>query len=133
LTTCLSKGRSSLVRTSLDEHTGDVSMYVTLLSGALDLFDTDLDDDALLDHVRQCRAALPAHNLGAGVCQRRRWSPRSPTTARSSAWPPTGHRRHPDQLRAPEDRARPPRARVGRRGALISKLRSHQPSDSEDA
>jgi hypothetical protein len=43
-------------------------MYVTLLSGALDLFDTDLDDDALLDYVRQCRAALPAHNLGAGVC-----------------------------------------------------------------
>ena len=42
-------------------------MYVTLLSGALDLFDTDLDDDALLDHVRECRAALPAHNLGAGV------------------------------------------------------------------
>ena len=42
-------------------------MYVTLLSGALDLFDTDLDDDALLDYVRQCRAALPAHNLGAGV------------------------------------------------------------------
>jgi hypothetical protein len=42
-------------------------MYVTLLSGALDLFDTDLDDDALLDHVRGCRAALPAHDLGAGV------------------------------------------------------------------
>jgi hypothetical protein len=42
-------------------------MYVTLLSGALDLFDTDLDDDALLDHVRKCRAALPAHDLGAGV------------------------------------------------------------------
>jgi hypothetical protein len=42
-------------------------MYVTLLSGALDLFDTDLDDDALLDHVRGCRSALPAHNLGAGV------------------------------------------------------------------
>jgi hypothetical protein len=42
-------------------------MYVTLLSGALDLFDTDLDDDSLLDHVRQCRAALPTHNLGAGV------------------------------------------------------------------
>jgi hypothetical protein len=42
-------------------------MYVTLLSGALDLFDTDLDDDALLDHVRQCHAALPTHNLGAGV------------------------------------------------------------------
>jgi hypothetical protein len=42
-------------------------MYVTLLSGALDLFDTDLDDDALLDYVRHCRAALPAHNLGAGV------------------------------------------------------------------
>ena len=42
-------------------------MYVTLLSGALELFDTDLDDDALLDHVRRCRAALPAHDLGAGV------------------------------------------------------------------
>jgi hypothetical protein len=42
-------------------------MYVTLLSEALDLFDTDLDDDALLDYVRQCRAALPTHNLGAGV------------------------------------------------------------------
>jgi hypothetical protein len=42
-------------------------MYVTLLSGALDLFDTDLDDDALLDHVRECRAALPAYDLGAGV------------------------------------------------------------------
>jgi hypothetical protein len=42
-------------------------MYVTLLSGALDLFDTDLDDDALLEHVRGCRRALPARNLGAGV------------------------------------------------------------------
>ena len=42
-------------------------MYVTLLSEALDLFDTDLDDGALLDHVRQCRAALPTHDLGARV------------------------------------------------------------------
>jgi hypothetical protein len=42
-------------------------MYVTLLSGALELFDPLLDDDALLDHVRGCRAALPLHNLGAGV------------------------------------------------------------------
>jgi hypothetical protein len=42
-------------------------MYVTLLSGALDLFDPDFDDDALLDHVRQCRAALPVRDLGAGV------------------------------------------------------------------
>src|ERR1700722_20256759 len=42
-------------------------MYVTLLSEALDLADTDVDDDALLDHVRQCRVALPSHNLGAGV------------------------------------------------------------------
>src|SRR3984957_12805990 len=42
-------------------------MNVTLLSGALDSFDTDLDDDALLDYVRRCRAALPNHNLGAGV------------------------------------------------------------------
>lgn len=42
-------------------------MYVTLLSDALDLWDVDLDDDALLDHVRRCRAALPAGHLGAGV------------------------------------------------------------------
>jgi hypothetical protein len=42
-------------------------MYVTLLSGALELFDPLLDDDALLDHVRECRAVLPAHGLGAGV------------------------------------------------------------------
>jgi hypothetical protein len=44
-----------------------MSMYVTLLSGALELWDVDLDDDALLDHVRHCRAALPAQDLGAGV------------------------------------------------------------------
>jgi hypothetical protein len=44
-----------------------MSMYVTLLSGALDLFDTDLDDAALLNHVSECRAALPAYDLGAGV------------------------------------------------------------------
>jgi|HubBroStandDraft_6_1064221.scaffolds.fasta_scaffold764441_2 hypothetical protein len=42
-------------------------MYVTLLSGALDSFDTELDDDALLDHVRGCRVALLAHDLGAGA------------------------------------------------------------------
>ena len=46
-------------------------MYVTLLSGALDLWDVDLDDDALLDHVRRCRAALPAQDLGAGVMSER--------------------------------------------------------------
>jgi hypothetical protein len=42
-------------------------MYVSLLSGALDVFDIDLDDDALLDLVRECRAALPAHDLGPGA------------------------------------------------------------------
>ena len=42
-------------------------MYVTLLSGALDLWDVDLDDDALLDHVRECRAALPSRHPGSGV------------------------------------------------------------------
>ena len=42
-------------------------MYVTLLSGALELWDVDLDEDALLDHVRDCRAALPTRHLGAGV------------------------------------------------------------------
>ena len=42
-------------------------MYVTVLSGALDNWDSDLDDDALLDYVRDCRAALPARDLGAGM------------------------------------------------------------------
>ena len=44
-----------------------MSMYVTLLSKALDLWDTDLDDDALLDYVRACRASLPSRGLGAGT------------------------------------------------------------------
>lgn len=35
-------------------------MYVTLLSGALDVWDPDLDYETLLDHVRDCRAALPS-------------------------------------------------------------------------
>jgi hypothetical protein len=48
-------------------HSGDMSMYVTLLSKALDLWDTDLDDDALLEYVRACRAALPSRGLGAGT------------------------------------------------------------------
>jgi hypothetical protein len=41
-------------------------MYVTFLSGALDAWDTDLSDEALLDYVRGCRAALPSRDLGAG-------------------------------------------------------------------
>jgi hypothetical protein len=42
-------------------------MYVAILSGALDLWDADLEDDALLEHVRYCRTALPARDLGAGT------------------------------------------------------------------
>ena len=42
-------------------------MYVTILSGALELWDTDLEDEALVDYVRTCRADLPAQDLGAGV------------------------------------------------------------------
>ena len=41
-------------------------MYVTMLSGVLDAWDTDLDNEALLDYVHDCRAALPTHDLGAG-------------------------------------------------------------------
>jgi hypothetical protein len=41
-------------------------MYVTFLSGALDAWDTDLSDEALLDYVRDCRAVLPSRDLGAG-------------------------------------------------------------------
>ena len=44
-----------------------MSMYVTVLSGALEVWDSDLDDEGLLDYVRNCRAALPAGDLGAGV------------------------------------------------------------------
>jgi hypothetical protein len=44
-----------------------MSMYVTVLSGALDRWDSDLDDEALLDYVRSCRASLPARDLGAGM------------------------------------------------------------------
>ena len=64
-------------------------MYVSLLSGALDLWDTDLDDEALLDYVRHCRAALPAQDLGRRrLVERLLWPPRSPMTGRSSVWPP---------------------------------------------
>ena len=42
-------------------------MYVEVLSGALDRWDTALSGDALVEHALSCRAALPAHDLGAGV------------------------------------------------------------------
>lgn len=42
-------------------------MYFTVLSGALDRWDSDLDHEALLDYVRDCRAALPARHLGTGM------------------------------------------------------------------
>ena len=42
-------------------------MYATILSGALDLWDSDLEDEALVDYVRDCRADLPDRDLGAGV------------------------------------------------------------------
>ena len=42
-------------------------MYVSILSGALERWDVDLDEDELLDYVRQCRALLPEHDLGAGT------------------------------------------------------------------
>ena len=42
-------------------------MYVTLLSGALEAWDTDLDYEILLDHVRDCRAALPSGDPGVGA------------------------------------------------------------------
>ena len=42
-------------------------MYVEVLSGAMDRWDTELSGDALVDYVLSCRAALPAQDLGAGV------------------------------------------------------------------
>jgi hypothetical protein len=41
-------------------------MYVRVLCGALEEWDQDLSEDDLLDHAVTCRAALPAHALGAG-------------------------------------------------------------------
>jgi hypothetical protein len=48
-------------------HNQTVNMYVDLLSGAMDRWDTELSGDALVDYVLGCRAALPAQDLGAGV------------------------------------------------------------------
>lgn len=42
-------------------------MYVEVLSGAVDDWDTELSGDALIDYVLSCRAALPEQDLGAGV------------------------------------------------------------------
>jgi hypothetical protein len=42
-------------------------MYVSILAGALERWDSELDEDELLDYVRRCRASLPAHDLGAGT------------------------------------------------------------------
>ena len=42
-------------------------MYVEVLSGAIDGWDTELSGDALVDYVLSCRAALPDQDLGAGV------------------------------------------------------------------
>jgi hypothetical protein len=44
-----------------------MSMYVEVLSGAMDRWDTELSGDALIDYALTCRAALPARDLGAGV------------------------------------------------------------------
>jgi len=42
-------------------------MYVEILTQALKIWEPDLDEDALISHVRQCRAELPSRDLGAGV------------------------------------------------------------------
>ena len=48
-------------------HNRTVSMYVEVLSGAIDRWVTELSGDDLIDYVLSCRAALPAQDLGAGV------------------------------------------------------------------
>lgn len=42
-------------------------MYVEVLFGAIDDWDTELSGDALVDYARACRTALPNQDLGAGV------------------------------------------------------------------
>ena len=92
-------------------------MYVTLLSGALDLWDVDLDDDALLDHVRHCRAALPDQDLGAGVMSERALAAEisydRALVCLAAQW---GIDVTPTNLHAPENRAGAPRVRAGRSG-----------------
>ena len=55
-------------------------MYVEVLSGAMDRWDTELSGEALVDYVLSCRAALPAQDLGAGSGRKRPWLRRSSTT-----------------------------------------------------
>jgi hypothetical protein len=42
-------------------------MYIEVLFGAINGWDADLLGDDLVDYVFECRAALPAQDLGAGV------------------------------------------------------------------
>ena len=42
-------------------------MYVEVLTQALEIWEPDLDDDALVKHVRKCRDELPIRDLGAGI------------------------------------------------------------------
>ncbi len=44
-----------------------MSMHVSILSSAFEVFEPGLNDDALLEHVRRCRGALPTWELGAGI------------------------------------------------------------------
>ena len=81
-------------------HTGGVSMYVTILSGALDLWDTDLDGRCSA----RLRARLPRRSARAGPRRRRvvrddpgrrgRLRPRARLPGR-----PIRHRRDADELR----------------------------------
>jgi hypothetical protein len=48
-------------------HNRRMSMYVEILSGAIDDWHAELTGDALVDYVLSCRAALPDQDLGAGV------------------------------------------------------------------
>jgi hypothetical protein len=43
-----------------------MSMYVEVLSGALDTWAADLSEDALLDHVLACLLALPSATAASG-------------------------------------------------------------------
>ncbi len=48
-------------------HNRHMNMYVQVLTGAMDSWDTELSGGPLLDYVLSCRAALPERDLGAGV------------------------------------------------------------------
>ena len=59
-------GQSSLFGSAPGAHTPRVSMYVDILSEALEGWSVELTEEALVHYVLACRAMLPSQEPGAG-------------------------------------------------------------------